>query len=141
MNTTQTIVWVHGDCLRPNNPAIEIHRDAPALFVWDEQLLQHYDISLKRIVFMYECLLEMPVTIRKGDVVRELVKFAAEYGATVVATTQSPSPLFERYSHSLERQGLNLLIHEDIPFVSYSGRIDLKRFSRYWRTVEQYAFK
>ncbi|HRF95569.1 MAG TPA: hypothetical protein PLZ51_10255, partial [Aggregatilineales bacterium] len=77
-----TIVWVHGDNLSPYNPALLEGKNAPALFVWDEKLLTEWHISLKRIVFIYECLLELPVIIRKGDVAQELVQFSQENYAT-----------------------------------------------------------
>jgi len=70
------ILWIHSDCLRPTNPALLAHPDAPAIFVWDDALLTQYHISLKRIVFMYEALLELPVTIYRGDVVAQITQFA-----------------------------------------------------------------
>ncbi len=89
------IVWVHGDCLSPKNPALQAYPEAAAIWVWDDALLEEWKISLKRIVFIYECLLELPVTIRRGDVAKEVVAFAQEQGADGVATAESPSPRFE----------------------------------------------
>ena len=31
---TDTIVWVHGDCLNPNNPALKAYPNAQAIFVF-----------------------------------------------------------------------------------------------------------
>lgn len=127
--------------MRPANPALVQHPDVPAIWVWDEQLLSDYDISLKRIVFMYETVIQLPVTIRKGNVIKELLEFTKEHGANRIVTTPSPSPLFAQYVNALEKRGVQIELLEEQPFVDYDGRIDLKRFSRYWRTVEQYAFK
>lgn len=134
------IVWVHGDCLSPNNPALTAHAGAPAIFVFDEALIAAWRLSLKRIVFMYECLLEMPVTIRKGDVAEQIAHFAEEHGARRIATTPSPSPRFRAICEQL-RQKFELEIVEGEPFLNYSGKLDLARFSRYWETAKQYLFE
>ena len=136
------IVWVHGDCLSPKNPALQTYPNAPAIWVWDEKLLEEWQISLKRIVFIYECLLELPVTIRRGDVAVEVVAFAKEHGADGVATADSPSPRFETICDDIEAASLlEVEVLSPEPFVKYDGYIDLKRFSRYWRVAQQYVFE
>lgn len=136
------IVWVHGDCLSPKNPALQEYPDAPAIWVWDDALLEEWNISLKRIVFIYECLLELPVTIRRGDVVKKVVAFAQEYGADGVVTVESPSPRFEMICNAIQdTSSLEVEVWLPEPFVNYDGYIDLKRFSRYWRVAQQYVFK
>ncbi len=133
-----SIVWVHGDALSPYNPALRAHPAVPALFVFDDQLLEEYAISLKRIMFIYECLLELPVSIRRGDVAAEVLAFAAEHRAAQVITTPSPSPRFEAIVRTIERV-LPVIQVADEPFLDYDGFLDLKRFSRYWRTAQRYV--
>lgn len=143
-DTTNTIVWVHGDALSPYNSALQAAPDAPAVFVWDEALLKEWEISLKRIVFMYECLLEMPVTIRRGNVVDEVVRFASEHDATRILTPESPSPRFRQFCGRISGQmpcDSRLEVLAGAPFIDYDGTLDLKRFSRYWRTAKRYAFR
>ncbi|NEQ22970.1 MAG: deoxyribodipyrimidine photo-lyase [Microcoleus sp. SIO2G3] len=136
------ILWVHGDCLSPKNPVLQTYPDAPAIWVWDEKLLEEWQISLKRIVFIYECLLELPVTIRRGDVAAEVVAFAKEHGADGVATVDSPSPRFETICDDIEAaSAIEVEVCSPEPFVKYDGYIDLKRFSRYWRVAQQYVFE
>ena len=133
------IVWIHGDCLSPQNPALQHAKDAPALFVWDEELLAQWQISLKRIVFMYECLLELPVTIRRGNVVEELRAFADEHHASRIVTSESVSPRFRVLRQQLARtHEVEVLPVE--PFVRYSGEFDLRRFARYWKVAEPLAY-
>jgi K+-sensing histidine kinase KdpD len=139
-----TIVWVHGDNLNPNNPALLEGKNAPALFVWDEKLLVDSHISLKRITFIYECLLELPVTIRKGDVAEEIIKFAREHDATRILTAESPSPRFRDICKNVIGQmpkGSRLEVCKIQPFVTSQGQIDLKRFSRYWEKVKVRAMR
>jgi hypothetical protein len=134
----KAVVWVHGDCLRPTNPALEAYPDAPAIFVFDEALLAHYQISLKRIVFMYECLLELPVTIRRGDMAKALLSFAAEHGATRIVTSDTPSPHFAAVCKAL-RKRLPVEVLDEPPFLDYDGELDLGRFSRYWRVAQKFV--
>jgi len=144
VDLNKTIVWVHGDGLSPHGPALTAAPGAPAIFVWDNTLLDKWQISLKRVAFMYECLLELPVTIRKGDVADEVVKFALEHGAGRILTAESPSPRHPQICRKISNNmpsGSRLEVLYTEPFVDYEGEFDLKRFSRYWRTAKKYAFK
>ncbi|MDX2075108.1 MAG: hypothetical protein SFZ02_01650 [bacterium] len=139
-----TIIWIHGDNLSPYNPALLEGKNAPALFVWDEKLLTEWHISLKRIVFIYECLLELPVIIRRGDIAQELVQFSQENNATRILTVESPSPHFKDICKRVISQmpkGSRLEVCKIEPFVRIEGNIDLKRFSRYWEKVKTQALR
>jgi hypothetical protein len=132
------IIWIHGDCLSPHNPALQAYPNSPAIWVWDEALIEEWQLSLKRIAFIYECLLELPVVIRRGDVAKEVISFAQERDANLVVTADSPSPRFETICDEIERS-LQVEILELEPFFEYDGYIDLKRFSRYWKIAEKYV--
>ena len=135
----QPIVWVHGDCLSPYGPALKEYPDAPAIWIWDDALIEEWQLSLKRITFIYECLLELPVVIRRGDVASEVVAFAKEHNTDLVVTAESPSPRFDAISDQISRfVQVEVLAVES--FFEYKGYIDLKRFSRYWKVAERYLF-
>lgn len=140
MSTARPIVWVHGDCLSPDSPALRLYPGAPALFVWDDALVRAYGLSLKRIVFIYECLLELPVVIRRGDVAEELLVFAEEHGADRIVTAASPSPRFGAICERVAQQ-LPVEVLPVAPFVTAPRALDLKRFGRYWRAVEAAAMR
>jgi hypothetical protein len=133
------IIWLHGDCLSPEGPAFQAQPEAPAIWVWDDQLIDEWQLSLKRMVFIYECLLELPVVIRRGDVAAEVIAFAIESGANQVVTADSPSPRFQDICQKIKRS-ISVEVLPPEPFVRYDGYIDLKRFSRYWRVAEKYVF-
>jgi hypothetical protein len=135
---THPIIWVHGDCLSPQNPALQACPGAPALFVWDDELLATYQLSLKRIVFITECLLELPVRIFRGDVAEVVLSFATEHGADAIVTTESPSPRFAVISRQLA-ENLPLRVLPIEPFVAVQEPLDLRRFSRYWQAVAPHA--
>jgi hypothetical protein len=125
------LIWVHADCLHRQSPAYRAYPNAPSLFVWDEAGLQRTEWSLKRIGFIYECLLDLPVTIRKGDPVEEVRCYLRETGCEGVVTMGSPDPVLQRQAVEL---GAEVLAQE--PLVETQGKIDLTRFSKYWRKVE-----
>ncbi len=133
------ILWIHGDCLAFDSPAFQQYPHAPALWVWDDALLESWGITLKRVVFLYECLLELPVTLRRGDVSVEIIKFAQEHVADGIVTVESPSPHFRETCQSL-RQTMQVKVLPIEAFVNYHGSFDLKRFSRYWQTAQRYVY-
>ncbi|EFA73369.1 conserved hypothetical protein [Raphidiopsis brookii D9] len=103
-------------------------------------LIAEWQLSLKRITFIYECLIELPVEIRRGDVAQEVIRFARENNTGLVITTKSPSPKFAQIC-DLIRPHLDLEVLAVEPFFDYDGFLDLKRFSRYWKVAEKYVFR
>lgn len=130
------VLWVHDEMLRPDL----LRQGEPACFVFDERWLRDARISFKRVVFMAECLEEMPgVEIRRGDVVEELTAFAAKHGADTLRTQVTPLP---RLRGQIDRIGERFaldLFHEPA-FAVLPGCVDLKRFSRYWNQARKHAF-
>ena len=135
MTITNPIVWVHEEALGPANPALEDYPGAPALFVFDEAWIKQQRISRKRLGFLYECCLELPVTIRKGDVVEEVLAFARRHGADGVITSGAVDPRLNRNAAAIDR-ALPLWLLDGEPFVEMPRPPRLGRFSRYWREAE-----
>lgn len=138
MMARQPVLWIHADALSPAHPIWQGRQGAPALFVWDEALLREWGISLKRVVFIYECLLELPVEIRRGAVAEQVLQFARLQGADQILTPASPSPRFRAICTEL-RQSMPVHVVEAAPFLDYDGPLELQRFSRYWRVASRYA--
>lgn len=128
-----SIIWVHGDNLSPTQPIWTQFPQVPAVWVWDDDLLQAWGISFKRLVFIYECLLELPVEIRRGQVIQELTDFIHQHHATQVITSPSPSPRFRQICQGLP---VPIQIISSSAFVEIPDNTDLKRFSRYWKAAK-----
>lgn len=120
------VEWVHPGSLRCDGRH-------PAIFVFDDHLLNGY--SLKRIAFLYECLLELPVALHRGAVEEEIPRFARLHDASEVVAYGSPDPLIQKAVAAIERSMPVRLIEPD-PFVNLHREPDLRRFSRYWSRVE-----
>ncbi len=137
-NRAKSVIWVHGDNLNPESQVWQEFPEAPALWVWDDDLLQAWRISFKRVVFIYECLLELPVEIRRGNVVQELSQFVNQHQASQIITSPSPSPRFRDICQQLPTP---VDIIPELEFVSLPNSVDLKRFSRYWRVAKENIMK
>jgi hypothetical protein len=93
-------------------------------------------VSLKRIGFLYECLLELPVSLRKGEVTEEVLAFARAHHADGIVTSAGTDPRVAAICQTLE-QHLPVQVLAVEPFVELEEPVDLGRFSRYWRRAER----
>lgn len=135
----ERVAWVHDYAMRATSPALR--PGWPGVFVFDEEWIESEGLSLKRLVFLYECALELPVTTRRGRVVEAVSSFAREAGAGVIVTTACPSPRIARQIEALRREFVVEVV-EDEGLVGPGSRVpDLKRFSRYWSRVERSVFE
>lgn len=116
------IEWVHTDALNTAGAG-------PAVFVFDDTSLEGW--TLKRVGFVYECLLELPVEIRHGDTVAEVLAFAVRHGASRVVARPFVDPALAECWHRLGAHLTTDLLPAE-PFVRLTGPVDLRRFSRYW---------
>jgi deoxyribodipyrimidine photo-lyase len=145
-------VWVHGEALGPANPALRAHSGALAVFVFDTELIEGctattggqgggapVPLAPGRLRFLRECLAELPVEVRQGDVAAEVLAAATAAGADGVVTSRAVDPRFAGIAQRLAA-ALPLQVLEPEPFVDLPqtgpGAPDLKRFSRYWRKAE-----
>ena len=135
LSEDKAIVWVHGDGLNPYGPALAAYPDAKSVWVWDEELLSIYDITLKRLVFLYECLTDLPVQVRRGDVAAEVSDFAEKQGAKVIATTYSPSPRFAELVAKLSKT-YEVQVWPEVAFAEFEGEANLSSHKTYWQQTK-----
>ena len=135
MTLQRPIIWVHEEALGSRNPALLEQPDRPAIFVFDTRWIREASISRKRLGFLYESALDLPVTLRKGDVAKEVIAFVERHQADGVVSSLPVDPRLERIAESIEQHcQLDLLAPE--PFVDMPRPPRLGRFSRYWRDAE-----
>jgi deoxyribodipyrimidine photo-lyase len=147
------LLWLHGEALGPANPALRAHPSAPAVFVFDAELIEGrtattgghaagappVPLAPGRLRFLRASLAELPVRVRQGDVARELLAAAAALGADGIVTSRAVDPRFRAIAARLAAE-LPLQVLDPEPFVDLplegAGAPDLRRFSRYWRRAE-----
>ena len=135
MSLQRPVIWVHEEALGSSNPALLERPNSPALFVFDTRWIQEASISRKRLGFLYESALDLPITLRKGDVVKEVIAFAERHNADGILSSLPVDPRLERIAAAIEKHyPLELL--EPEPFVTMARPPRLGRFSRYWREAE-----
>ncbi len=135
MTMQRPILWIHEEALGPANPALRAWPDAPALFVFDTHWIEANRISRKRLGFLYEAALDLPLTLRKGDVVSEVLAFAQRHEADGVVTSSAVDPRLERIGTAIDAE-LPVQLLDPEPFVELPRPPRLGRFSRYWREAE-----
>jgi deoxyribodipyrimidine photo-lyase len=138
--TGKPLLWIHTDSLNPASPMLTENPESPSVFLWDLAWLTQSKISLKRIVFLAECLQEMPGTIdlRIGDPATDLVAQAKAVGADYILAQRTPDPRLLAAATAAQRH-LPVLWYDPPPFVEETRPYDLKRFSRYWQRAQSSA--
>lgn len=120
------IAWLHSDCLTAN----WLPPEARAAFVFDDAQIAAAGWGIKRLAFIFETLLELPVEIHRGPLVSTL----ASLGEPIV-TVDTPDPWLRARIAEL-RQVVPVELLPAPVFVDIPGPLDLQRFSRYWRKAE-----
>ncbi|WP_409432227.1 hypothetical protein ACJ3XI_08380 [Litorimonas sp. RW-G-Af-16] len=133
---TRNIIWIHEDAMRADHPVVfQAGEQAEAVFIWDAAYFEAQGYSAKRLVFIYECLMDLPVVLYVGETetaLRELVSG----GRLFVPTT--PNPYFNTILDNLSGD-IDVTQVPDIPLVIAPDDVDLKRFFRFWNKVRKSA--
>ena len=114
------VVWLTGESLGADDPAVAAHPELPQVFVFDEPLLRRLRLSGMRLVFLAQALAELEVEVRRGDPVVELA-------GRRLAVTHAPVPGFARRS-----AGLDVVARHPWPWLVRPGSGSLRSYSA-WR--------
>ena len=132
------LIWLHEDALRVDHPVFTAAgSDYPAFFIWDDAYLQAMDYGFKRLVFIYESLCELPLTILHGDQQDCLSGLARQHGGRIFVPA-TPNPLLQGSFERLQQE-FEVDVIADTPFVELAREPDLKRFFRYWNKARKAA--
>ena len=135
------LVWLHEDALRQDHPVYTAAgEDVISYFFWDENYLQEMDYGFKRLVFIYETLCELPVNIIHGSTVEGLSKLAENQSCEKIYIPATPNPVLQEIIAELQHR-LPVVVVEEIPFVSLTKDLDIKRFFRYWKKAKKLAMQ
>ena len=132
------VVWVHEDALRQSHPVFSAAKDAKAvIFIWDNEYFQSQGYSVKRLLFIYECLLEMDVQIIQGKTLDVLSDFCE--GAIYTAST--PNPYFLDIVEKMGERSSNVTMVGDEPFSQVPEDVEMGRFFKYWNKGRKFMMK
>ena len=132
----RALICLHEGALRITHP---IFKFAPtgtkAIYVWDDEYLRRANYSLKRLVFLYETLCDLPVDVVRGAT--RTVVMAMTPAMLYVPATNNPSllSLFAGISPATP-----LTFVDDDIFAVMEKTSEARRFFQYWSKVERSAF-
>jgi len=131
------LIYLHEEALRMTHPVFKVApAGTKAIYVWDDKYFRTTDYSLKRLVFIYETLCELPVDIIRGDTISVIQQMAPS--TLYVPATNNPfilSTLGELKSVT------DVEIVEDEVFAIMKKPTEARRFFQYWNKVEKSAFQ
>ncbi len=136
----ETLIWLHDDALGPGQPVVRAYPGAPRVYVFDPAVIEARRYGVKRLTFLAECALELGSRLRRGETVAQVLAAAAETGCRRVATLATPCPQLTELTARLAGAIAVERLAPD-PFVVPPDAPDLRRFTRYWKTVEARAFR
>jgi deoxyribodipyrimidine photo-lyase len=135
------LVWLTLDSASAIGPAAAAHPAAPRIFVVDADWLAAERPALKRLVFLWECLADVPgVEIHVGDPRGILPARAAACGCDGIAVADTPCPRVRAAAAAIART-LPVAVHEWPAFCDRRRVNDLGRFSRFWQKVSRSAMQ
>jgi hypothetical protein len=132
---TQPLIWIHEEALRLTHPVFNAAPSGTrAVFIWDDNYFRALNYSLKRLIFIYETLCELPVDILRGDavsVIKELMP-----SRLYVPSTGKPHIILviDQLKTITEVE-----IIQDEVFAQIPETTDFKRFFKYWSFAEKTA--
>ena len=135
------LVWLTLDSVAACSPACQQHPKAQAVFVFDPVWLTEEQPAVKRLVFLADCLAEIPgVEIWVGDPVSVLSQRATAIGASHVCVATTACPRVRQSADRLKK--ILPVVPVEWPRFCDDTRVkDLGRFSRYWNKVSKSAIK
>lgn len=135
------LVWITLDSLAHQSPAAAAWPDVPQVFVVDQAWLDAERPALGRLVFIWECLADLPaIEILVGDPARILAERAAALGCDGIAVADTSCPRVRRAA--AEAAATMPVVVERWPSFCDTSKVqDLGRFSRYWNKVKASALR
>ena len=132
----EAIIWLHEDALRSTHPVCAAApKGARIIHIWDDAYLQAAHYSLKRLVFIYESLCELPLEIIHGNTLDILQQCHAD----AIYIPASANPFIQKVAGTLS-QCKAVTVIADEPFVTIKHPNDFTRFFSYWKKVEKTVF-
>jgi len=155
---TQSFIWINEDTLGINHPVFEAaSRDAIAIFIWDQAYFQRQNYSLKRLAFIYECLIDLQQqidTTQNGSLRLEVYEGDTQsvlqdiiYSNDGACDDSAMNKLYvpgipNPYVLDVIRllgQDIKIAIIEPIPFMTVPDDVDMRRFFRFWKRARKSA--
>jgi hypothetical protein len=127
-------IWVHEEALSLSHPVFKAAPEGTeAIFIWDDHFFQTQKYSLKRLVFIYECLSDLGITCVEAPITTWLIdsKFDTVYVAS------SYHPVLKRCMDEISLVKTIHRIDAEPAFKLPDDKTDYRRFFAFWRDLEK----
>jgi len=133
----EPLIWLHEEALRAAHPVFSAApQGTRAVFVWDDRYLQKLDYSLKRLVFIYETLCELPLDILSGDTIAVFKELSPSRLFVPASTKPHLITLIDQLTSVAPTQVIS-----DETFVTIRQTQEFKRFFKYWNFAQTTVFQ
>ena len=130
------LVWLHEKALGLDHPFVtDTCADTKIIHVWDDNYYKKRSYSLKRLVFIYECLCESTAEIIRGDTIEVLRSLDKD----TIIVPFTPDTIIRGLTNELSKFA-NIKPLKDDTFCDFDSTIDVKRFFKYWNIAKKTAF-
>ena len=141
LDTEAAVVWVHPDAINDEGITRRAQPDAPVIAAGFDAMHARDRWSGQRRAFIDASLAEVRVDAHAtGDDVAAILAFADANGARRVITTASPDPLVRTIAGAVALHRPVVML-DPPPFATIGRRVNLGRFSRYWKLAQTSAFE
>lgn len=131
---TKAIIWIHDKAL--NSFLVQDQDDeSQAIFIWDEQYFKDRSYSLKRLVFIYETVCQLPVEVIKGSTMEIMQCLSPEKITTHYTVDTKIKEIIQDLA-----KNFNIEVVKPQPFVKIPDKQVFKRFFQYWNKAKKTAF-
>ncbi|MDX2165164.1 MAG: hypothetical protein SFW07_07095 [Gammaproteobacteria bacterium] len=128
------IIWIHDKAL--NSFLVQAINDkAKAIFVWDDEYFKTRSYSLKRLVFIYETLCQMPVDVIKGQTIEIIRSLSPSKITTLYVADTKIKEIIQHLTKNFDVE-----VVRSHPFVKIPDGYEFRRFFKYWDKAKKTAF-
>jgi hypothetical protein len=129
---SEALILLHEKALRLSHPVFKVApKDTQAIFIWDDDYFRKVNYSLKRLVFLYETLCELPIQLFRGATV-EVVRTLQPSGLFIPETNH---PIIQSLIAELQTFVPVVIVPEEA-FVELEQDLDPRRFFQYWGKIK-----
>jgi len=132
----KTVIWVHEKALNKEHKALHnLDDQSLAIFIWDDEYFRNRSYSLKRLVFIYETLCQMPLVLARGNTFAQIESLAPARIKTFATADSHIRQIIDKLSLTYDVE-----IIKPQPFITLAEDKQYKRFFSYWNQAQKSAF-
>ena len=130
------LIWLHEEMLRIQHPIFDnLDSNSHIFYIWDAAHIKSASLNSKRLVFIYETLCELPVTIYKGNTRDVINHLCYKHSKNEIFTPAANSVALKRLFNSL-RYVTQINIIDDMQLFDYEDSLEYTRFFQFWKSIK-----